>query len=360
MDFRNIKMVTDYFSGLPMPGGAVLIKKDHEVLYRYSSGFADIEAGVPFTGDESVFLYSCTKMFTCTAALQLYEKGLLNLDDPLSRFYPEADKRITLKHLFSMTAGYDYDMDCLEHFRGGHAGTQEIVREIVKKPLRFAPGTSYLYSLAHDIIGGIVELVSGERFSDYIDGHILKPLGLKNTTFRVTDEVLGKIAPQYMFDKNAGKSLRVDKANIYAFTQEYDSGGAGLVSTLSDLSVFLDALACGGVGETGNRILKEDTIKLYSTNVLSPDILRIFNFLEPSLVGHGYALGVRTFIDPVYGDGLIPVGEFGWGGAASSQEIVDPVNHISLAYTTHVLEGPQSQLVAQLLHALYLDLSEKL
>ena len=357
MSFEMLKEVMDFYCNDSfLTGCSVMVRKDHDVIFTYETGFSDLGKCSPFAGEAPVFIYSCTKMFTCVAALQLVERGKLSLEDSLSKFYPAADPRVKILNLFNMTAGYDYDLEPFAKYSGTDAGTQEIVGELVKKPLHFVPGEMWLYGLEHDILAGVVELASGMRFSDYLEENIYKPLGLKNSSMRPTKELLDKMAPQHFYDRKLGKLVPFTKTDPYILSNNYDCGGAGMISTRNDLSLFLDALACGGVGESGERILSEDSIRLYSTNTLSPKAVRTFNYQEPNMLGHGYGLGVRTFIDPSYGDDIIPIGEFGWGGAAGAEEIVDPVNHISLSFITHVLDCYGSQIMQQLMHALYVDL----
>ena len=138
---------------------------------------------------------------------------------------------------------------------------------------------------------------------------------------------------------------------VYTLSPQYQSGGAGLTSCTEDYALFLDAVACGGIGKSGNRILKEETVSLWKTNQLSGAAADDFDQMRR---GYGYGLGLRTHIDPVRSGTLSPVGEFGWDGAAGSFSMVDPVNKISLTYFQNVLGYNPDQ--TKIRNALYKDL----
>ena len=200
------------------PGNDCLVLWHGEPVFRHQAGFADLEAGIPMTGCERVNLYSCSKVATCTAALQLFEKGLFKLDDPLADYMPEfanmkvmengvarpAKGPIRIWHLFTMTAGFSYDLNspALAAYRAENPAcpTREFIRHLAADPLLFDPGTRWNYSLCHDVLAAFVEVLSGQLFADYTRDHIFAPLGMANTTFLMPDSELGTIAPQYRFN----------------------------------------------------------------------------------------------------------------------------------------------------------------
>ena len=328
-----------------VPGCDIVVAKDHEIIYQNKIGVED---------QQLFYLYSTTKPITATAALRLYEEGRLDIDAPVAKYLPafqhllrkEGDALVpvktplTVRHLFTMTGGFDYDLytaptQAVLEEKGENVSTLDIVNSLAKKPLYFEPGTGYQYSLCHDILAGIVEVVSGKRFSEYVQEVILDPLGMTNTTFRDTPEVHAKIAEQYFFMD--GKVLLHDKKNWLIPSPCYDSGGAGLISCGADYIKFADALACGGTTKDGYRLLKPETVALLGSEQLSGFTMNN----EYSLAiapGYGYGMGVRVKVADL--GGLSPIGEFGWDGAAGCYCLMDPVNHLSIFFGMQVLGWP--------------------
>ena len=165
---------------------------------------------------------------------------------------------------------------------------------------------------------------------------------MKDSTFHpVTEKEKERMATQYRYDWDRNIRVRTNNTNGFIFGDEYESGGAGLVSTASDCSLLAEALACGGEGRNGVRILKKETVDDMRRNRLSPELITSKGFREfHYLKGYGYGLGVRTMINP-HGirDGYAVPGEFGWDGAAGAVLLADPVNKVSLFYVRHMLEG---------------------
>ena len=389
MNFENLKKcMDDHVAHEHRPSVDVLVYRNHELLYRYFTGVKDIENGGEIKGDEFYFIYSMTKMITCCCALILYEQGKYNLDDEIRKFLPEYAKMkitdealntenakkiasgqslgesvdaqndgfaktpITVRHLFTMTAGLDYnifDASIKNSIAEGKTSTRDLVRAMADKTLGFEPGTRFRYSLCHDVLGALVEVWSGEKFGDFMSKNVLEPLGMKNTFFGLADDV-SKMPSLYC--KYENQPFRKQELNcVYTLSPEYQSGGAGLTSTTEDYALFLDMVACGGVGKTGKRILKEETVKLWGTNQLSGEAAEDFDKMRR---GYGYGLGVRVHMDPTRSNTISPVGEFGWDGAAGAFSMVDPVNNISLTYFQNVLGFAPDQCAIR--NALYKDL----
>ncbi|MBQ3530031.1 MAG: beta-lactamase family protein [Oscillospiraceae bacterium] len=357
MDFSPI---TEYIEQVlrkekGVPGCDLVIKRDHEVLLRYSSGVSDYEGKRPVSDRDIYQMYSCTKVMTCVCAMQLVEQGILNLDDPVHKFLPEFEsvflmkdeqkvcpqKTMTVRHLFTMSAGFNYDratqpiLDVIQN--DPHAGTVDIVNALTRSPLQFEPGERFLYSLCHDVLAAVVEVASGMRFSQYMEKHIWKPLGMKNTGFQITDSVMERMAALYECYE-PGKILPFTEFGDFNLTDQYESGGAGLYSTVEDYSLFADALACGGVGATGNRILKAQTIDLMRTEQLGEYVMDP-RFGCAAGPGYGYGLGVRTLVKKECARSSL--GEFGWDGAAGSYVMIDPAYHLSIFFAMHVRSWPK-------------------
>lgn len=367
----NFQAVTEYLDSLVRdrfaPGLDCIVTKDRERIFRYYTGMSDIAGNVPINGNEKYIIYSMTKMITCVCALQLLEKGRYGLDDPLSLYMPEfaqmyvkngdgapapARSPITVRHLFSMSAGFNYRIDepCIVEAAGKPgSSTRSVVSSFSKIVLDFEPGTHFQYSLCHDVLGALIEIWSGERFSEYFEKNVGRPLGMKNTFFcRYHNENIPGLAKIYKVNPYEDFDDR-PQWNPYVFSDGYECGGGGLISTAEDYSLFLDALANGGTAENGSRILRSETIELMKTNQLSGAQLEDFDKMRR---GYGYGLGVRTHMFPEKSGSLSPVGEFGWDGAAGGFSMVDTENRISLTYFQHAL-GWDVRMQTELRNLLY-------
>ena len=353
MDFTELTRYMDSLSGVGVPGCDLIVCRDHETVYRHMAGCRDGAGLEPMRGDEVYCLYSCTKVFTTCAAMQLVGRGLIHPDDPVSAYLPAygtlsvlengavrpARRVMTIRHLMSMQSGLDYELETPEiraalEEAGGRATTRQLAEAMARRPLCFEPGTDYLYSLSHDVLAAVIEVASGQRFSDYLRANIFEPLNLRTVGFSVKPEDEGRFCAQYMHDEETGAfTLCEGDVNNYRLSPLYESGGAGLYCDVRDYSVFVDALACGGVSADGARILSPEMLQLWNANQLGPTSRRTFDSWNRK--GYSYALGVRTRVDTSVG-GRGQIGEFGWDGAAGAWAMIDPVNHLSAFYAMHV------------------------
>lgn len=352
MEFQKLKAYIDSLPFEVSPGCEIIIAQDHRELFHYTHGFSDYERTVPVTEENLYFLYSATKLFTCTAAAQLLERGQLSLEDRVSKYLPEfselyvkegetlrpAKTPLTVKQLFTMTGGLTYNLGdghILELCRetSSQATTRQMMGAIAKMPLIFDPGASFNYSLCHDVLAGIVEVISGLPYSEYLKKNIFEPLGIREMTFHVTDKLLPRISAQYAYDPEQQKPVPTELSCPYKLSEKYESGGAGLVGGARDYILLADALACGGLGKSGNRILKPETVDLMRQNHLNE--AQFNSFCKPNS-GYSYGLGVRTKIKQQENNAYSPLGEFGWDGAAGAFILIDPENKLSLFYVQHV------------------------
>ena len=341
--FESTIKLADSFLEMGVPGYDLMICKDGKCVLRHMGGYADLENKIPVKGDEKYDIYSCSKPITCTAALQLWEKGLFRLEDKLSDYMPEfaemyvqtengvqkAQNPILIKHLFEMTAGFSYALNSpalleCHHATNGRCPTRETMRYLAKEPLLFEPGTQWRYSLCHDVLAALVEVLSGQKFETYVKEHIFDPLGMHDSTFLPTQEERNSIACKYRFNQENGKTELHTAENIYRLGSEYASGGAGCISTVDDYMKFLEAIRVGDV------ILKKETIQLMATDRLSEQQKQTYTVKDT----RGYGLGVRT---PKQGN---PHTEFGWGGAAGAYLAIDIPNGVSIFYAQHLLAAP--------------------
>ncbi len=341
--FECVKKELDLLAEQGMPMCGVTVRKNHEKLFEYSVNIAN---------DQRLFLYSCSKPITIAGVMRLYERGLIGLDDPVKNYLPayadafvmkdgqkaQPDTVMTIRHLMTMTAGLNYNLNTEAIRRTiaeGKTDTISIVNAFVESPLDFSPGAKYQYSLAHDVLAAIAEAVSGKPFREYMHDEVFAPLGMTSTSYRWQEE---EIALQYRFDVETRTYVEVPRTCVYRLAADYDSGGAGIVSTLADLSLFVDAMACGGTAATGYQLLKPETIDLMRTEQL-PSVAKKPDFLCPAGPDYGYGLGVRTRVRMDGGENS-GYGEFGWDGAAGCFELADPANGVSIAFVTHVMGWP--------------------
>lgn len=347
--FERLKEFCDSFLELGVPGFDLVVYKDGECILRYMNGYNDLENKIKMNGKERYNIYSCSKVITCTAALQLWEKGLFSLDDKLSDYMPEfaemtvltdegvkkAENPILIKHLFEMTAGFSYACyspslkRCIEE-TDGKCPTREAMKYLAKEPLLFEPGDRWEYSLCHDVLAALVEVLSGEKFETYVKKNIFDVADMKDSTFMLPDDEIETIAPQYRFED--GKAVNVGKPIVnYKIGSEYASGGAGCISTVDDYIKFLEALR-------RYKLLKPETVELMMTDRLTDEQKRTFW----TRATHGYGLGVRC------PKGDEKYNEFGWGGAAGAFLVIDVQNAISIYLATHILSSPAAGLRTKL------------
>ena len=364
MDFTYLKKLLDDMAGKYYPGIDISIYRNGSEVFRHQAGYSDIERKIPVADDAMYYLFSCSKPATCTAALQLLEKGKFLLHEPVSEYLPEfkdmyvkrtspngccdyvkAESEITIEQLFSMTSGIGYELESPQiqeviREKNGNVTTEDIVKAIAKMPLHFQPGTHWRYGLNHDVLGRLIEVWSGMKFGDYLKKYIFEPCGMSKTGFKATDEIKKKMPPMYRrYDEENGTVMRkTDCTCEYAFGEDspYESGGAGLISCVEDYVKVPAALANGGVSPiTGERILSMRTIDLMRTNLMNETMAKDYSL---SLRGYGYGLGVRTHITKAHGV-LSSLGEFGWDGAAGSFFLVDPEANVAL-FAAQYLRNP--------------------
>lgn len=383
MNFSHLDHFLDtYLPSIGVPGSdTVVMDKNHEVIYRHQSGYDSLRLGTPVRPDALYNLYSCTKVSTVVAATQLIEDGEIVPTEPLYAYFPEyehmmveeddgkggkrlrpAKSPILIGQLLSMSAGLDYRLDSKSitdviRATDGRAPTLDIVRALANEPLCFDPGTDFRYSLCLDVIGGLIELVSGKKLSEYMKERIFDPLGMTHTTFAMTDEIKPKIATQYEFNSKTcmPEEIPVD-ANAFRFGTEYESAGAGLISSVDDQILLADALTHFGVGKTGERILSKAGVNLIRSNQMKPGMLVPAVDL-PHCMGYSYGYGVRVNLDPASAGNLAPLGEFGWDGARCAYFSCDPENGISLFHAEH-MGALHSLINPRLRNALYASIDD--
>ncbi|MBO4310891.1 MAG: beta-lactamase family protein [Lachnospiraceae bacterium] len=357
----NLEGITKYLDSLvdekDFPSVDCVIFRDHEMVYRHMKGTNDKERKISVRENQQYLMFSMTKVQTMVAFMQLVEEGLISLEDEVSKYLPaykdllyekregnaidieKCSEPMRIKHLVSMQSGLDYNLERAGILRvlgekGANATTREIVDSFVQTPLKFEPGTHFLYSLSHDVIAAIIEVVSGKSFGEYLKENIWDRLGMNDTFFAKPVNYLSNLATQFICD-NSGNIVPMDPTCNYQLSEKYESGGAGLISTTMDYAKLADTIACGGVNKDGKRIIKAKTIETIKTNLLCEDSLKDIE-VTMGRRGYGYGCGMQVLMDPVILCSKAPVGVFGWDGAAGSCIFMDTVNKLSLVYTMHV------------------------
>lgn len=387
MDFENLMIFMDNLTSWRIPGNVVNVYKDGRKVFEYTSGYSNIEEDEKMTADKWFYLYSCSKITTCLAALQLYEKGTYLLDDPLYDFIPEykemtvkdcegnivkCNTPITIRNLFTMTAGFNYSFDApsikqVIKDTDGKCDNLTFAKYLAHEPLDFIPGEKWNYSLCHDVLSAFVEVISGMKFRDYIKKNIFEPSGI-NAVYHDTDDVKERMCMQYRFvdsntdddivymqssdaSKTGGKIKKEGLCNSHIIGSEFDSGGAGIITSVPEYARLLATIANKGISLCGEKIISTNTIDLWRRNQLSEN--QKVDYVWPQLKGYGYGLGVRTMMDKTLAGSNGPVGEFGWAGAAGGIAIIDIENNLSLFYSHHMLNNQEAYVLPRLRNVLY-------
>ena len=220
----------------------------------------------------------------------------------------------------------------------------------------FEPGARWSYSLSHDVLAALVEVVDGRRFGAYVRDEITGPLGMHDTGFDVSEDKRSRLAPQYEYSESLGKPIPKE-GNDYRIGTEYESGGAGLFSTVDDYAVFLNALTHQGTSPKGVRILAAATVNLMRTDHLTEATRSHFSWSQ--LAGYGYGLGVRTHCSKQTSGSLSPLGEFGWSGAAGALAIMDPSSQLTVMYAQHMLNNQEPYVHPRLRNLVYACLNHR-
>lgn len=330
-----------------LPGYDCSVYHHHQEIYRHREGFADLETKTPITENTLYNLYSNTKVISCVAAMQLYEKGKFLLEDNLSRYYPEfanvkvrnadgtvrdAEKPITIRDLFRMTAGIgdggDYADMGMQFYTetNGACPVIDLPRYLAKVPLFFEPGTQFRYGICHEVLAGLIEMLSGQRFGDYLEEHIFRPLGMENTAFTLDKCKSKELATQYRYQGPDQELKNEGAANCLIPPILKESASGGLISSVDDYMKFQEALC------KENILLNKRTTDLMRLDQLDGNRIPGYGYAH---VGMSYGLGMRTVINQAESGDPVGFGPYGWGGAAGTYGSIDPENEVTIFYAQH-------------------------
>ncbi len=349
LDPKKLKAVDEKMKDLikedRLAGGIVVVARKGKVVHFGTYGKRDLENNSPVEKDTIFRIYSMTKAITSVAALMLNEEGKLKLDDPLSKYFPslqamkvldkdelvEAKSEATVADLLRHTSGLTYAWSSNKKISQAFKDAGVLFRDkkvvpmvsgMDKVPLLFQPGTDWVYGCSTDVLGGVVEVVSGIPLDQYFRERIFKPLQMKDTEFYVPADKADRFAANYNY-KEGKLTLKDDpKTSRYLENPAFKSGGGGLCSTASDYMRFLLMIENGGKFD-GKRYLKKKSVKLMSTNQIPKGggWVTFGNEVREG-VGFGHGFSVRVKMSDWDPDGR--VGEYGWGGAASTHYWISP------------------------------------
>jgi CubicO group peptidase (beta-lactamase class C family) len=345
MDIKQIKnAIRSSIEKSELVGANLMVIKDNKEIFYYEDGFADNESGIPIKRNTIFRLYSMSKPVTAVAVMMLLERGEIDLYEPVSKFLPgfkdqmvvsgsdvvTAEREVNLKDLLSMTSGLVYggeskagkDTEALfkeidDRLLGDSPMTTvEAMNKLGTCPLAYQPGASWEYGTSADVLGAVVEVVSGKSFGQFLREEIFEPLNMVDTDFYVPEEKRDRLVKTYAANQAGDLELYtenhlgiINKMDRYP---AFESGGAGLVSTIDDYSKFAKMLMNEGCFD-GVKILKAKTVKYLTSGILSDDQQKSFNNWL-TLGGHSYGNLMRVMTDCGRAGDIGSLGEYGWDG----------------------------------------------
>ncbi|GAB4041648.1 serine hydrolase domain-containing protein [Spirosoma gilvum] len=357
-------LIQSYIDKGAFPGVGAIVVRDGKIVYYKAFGKSDFDVNKPLAKDAIYRIASMTKAITSLAVLMLHEEGKIMLDDPISKYIPEfakpvvldkfndkdstyttipAKREITIRHLLTHMSGLNYNviasdprMRAIYTKAGGipdafvtqNYTLAQMVKQLAKQPLNHQPGEKWTYGLSIDVLGYLVEVVSGQTLSQFFEKRLFEPLGMKDTYFYLPDSKKDRLVQLYSEDKDKKlvktssiKTLPVDPDYPITGAKTYYSGGGGLSSTAYDYAIFLQMLLNNGV-YNGKRFLSRKSIDLFTQSDQTGTL-----FPEP---GNYFSLGFRVIGEKGHNNDLNSVGTYAWGGAFSTHYIVDPKEKISI------------------------------
>ncbi|MAT70641.1 MAG: serine hydrolase [Planctomycetaceae bacterium] len=327
-------------------GGIVIVARHGKVVLHEPYGVMHLESQQPVAPDTIFRIYSMSKALTCAAAMVLVDEGKLELDAPVGKYLPElaemkvvegetdrpANSAITVTDLFLHTSGIPYGAAAggrveqyyeLVDVLNRDSDLQLMVTKMGQLPLKFDPGTDWQYGASIDVLGRVVEVVSGQPLDGFLQQRIFAPLGMTDTAFSVPADKQQRFSANYCSDGQGRLVIRDEPTKSgYLHKPGLLSGGGGLVGTAGDYMRFLLMVAAGGQFD-GQRILSADSIQLMTTNQV-PDDAGWVTFGEEVRTGVGYGLGFSVTTAPDDANPHARQDEYGWGGAASTHYWVSP------------------------------------
>jgi CubicO group peptidase (beta-lactamase class C family) len=351
-----------------LPGVLTLVQRRGKVVHHSMHGLMDIEAEKPMQEETLFRIYSMTKPIASIALMMLHEEGYFLLHEPIAKYIPafaetkvfshhtvmgpkfvEQDPPITIFHLLTHTAGLSYgflfDHPLEEMYREmeekgeifQHSQTlQSSIERIAQVPLLFQPGTQWRYSYATDVIGYLVEVISGVAFADFLQERIFEPLAMVDTAFHVEEDKLERLMQIYTSEALYNPTIveNTPLVSDVAIPTQSPSGGGGLISSTADYLRFCNMLLNGGELD-GVRLISPKTLERMTTNAIPTSHFPLA--IGTELYGYGFGLGFRVMMDLGHANGLGSVGEYGWAGIAKTFFMIDPKEELIAMMMTQYL-----------------------
>jgi len=367
-------------------GAVVVLTKDGESIVTLAGGFADIENQVPMTEDKICRAFSCSKIATSICAMILMERGQLDINWELERIIPEfanpyyikngeriaCSRSIRIRDLLNMTSGIPYPGEGSEGIEetnqvwgaldqsikdGVGMTTLEFAKKAAGCALSFDVGETWMYGASADIMGAVIEVISGKRLSQFMEENIFQPLGMKDTAFYVPEEKQDRLAVCYMQDEKGFQIYPGGNLCMYDINElpAFESGGAGLFTTAADYAKLGAMLANGG-SYHGRRILGRKTIEFFTQNGITPQQKETFNW--DSNLGYDYANFMRILSDQNIAGTLASKGSFGWDGWTGTYLLCDPIERVSITVFLQRCGAGTSQLARNVVNTAYSALWE--
>ncbi len=347
-------LISAHVANRQLAGAVLLVAQNGTISHLDAIGYADLASRRPMDTDAIFRVHSMTKAVTSAAALILADRHLLDLDSPVSQYLPaladlkvhspdgpvtprrEMSVRDLMRHTSGLTYPFIANGPVERAYR--HANLTDrsstlssMVENLGQIPLAFQPGENWGYSIATDVLGHLIEIVSASPLDSFLDSEILRPLGMSDTAFHVPPEKLHRLPACYATIQS-GRLVETDPASgssQYAQKPALLSGGGGLVSTATDFFRFLEFLLRGGTSPDGTPILSQNSVRLLTTDQL-PQGVRPTAFDGRLRSGFGFSLGLTVCTSPSSWDPHARIGEFGWGGAASTHFWASPADRLSV------------------------------
>jgi CubicO group peptidase (beta-lactamase class C family) len=365
---RVAAWMREHVEGGRLAGVEVVINRRGRTAFHRCEGKRDLVRGTDATPDTIYRIYSMTKPLTAVAAMMLYEEGRFQLDDPITGYLPEFESQrvvigggygavatepavrdISFRDLLTHTSGLTYGfmqatpVDAMYRAHkielpGSPEALGEIVARVARMPLVAQPGAEWNYSIASDVLGHLIAVMSGQPFETFLRDRVLGPLGMTDTDFLVPDGKVGRFAANY--DRGPdGRPRLLDNPETSRFLAPpaAPSGGGGLVGTARDYmrlcQMLLEMGACGQ-----DRLLGRKTVELMTRNHLDGDMAAMGQprFAESNYHGIGFGLGFSVMLDPARAQILGSPGEYAWGGMASTAFWVDPAEDMAAVMMTQL------------------------
>ena len=357
----------EYVDDGKAPGFITLIARKGQVIHYETCGYRDLESQLPMEKDTIFRIYSMTKPIASVALMMLYEQGKFQLNDPVSKYIPEfaktkvfnkmgyeglelveQDPPMTVHNLLTHTSGLTYgslfdnpveDMYRESQYIDPNVPLDETIKEIAQLPLVFQPGTRWRYSVATDVCGYLVQVLSGLPFDTYLQERIFAPLGMVDTSFHVTDEKLNRFATLYAHNPEDGSLQPHQDEGLlqrdFLVPTKSPFGGHGLVSTTDDYYKFTQMLFNNGEFE-GTRLLGRKTLQYMTLNHIPSELFPL-NIGDWELAGLGFGLGFGMIMDPALTGVINSADTFWWGGAAATNFWVDPQEELFGIFMTQIM-----------------------